>query len=568
MKRIHIIIIILTVILSSILIRGLNIDVTRDAAKYAYIAKEIVQNNQWIDLQIDNEPYEQKPHLTFWLSAISFLIFGVSNFAFKFPLLLYSLIGLYFIFKLGQSAYNKQTGYLAAAISSFSVIFLLYNQDIHTDTVLFTNTAFALWQLWEYLKKTKTRNLLGAAVALGLCMLTKGPFGILLPVFSVLSYLVATKQSKRIFHFSWLLIALVSIIICIPVFYQLYINWKVEGFKFFFITNTFGRFTGSYLGQNPDPTFYIYNILYLFLPWSILFFIALYKGILQIKNKKSLAPDSFFLFGFTLFFLIISAAQSKLPNYLMAALPTMAIITAIYWERFGKTSIRINKTQNIINIALIIAVSAISYFFNNNLYFIKLMVLMLAITIFIFASRKIDKNYKTIVKSMGALVVTGLCLNFYIVPELFGHQAQPRAAQYLNSLQTNETSIYNYPKEELKLLRHLWDGVSPVDEERFDQTPPRKHFSLNYGLKFYSIRPVHHIQTPGELAQALSQTDSWIFTDNDGMLEINNSIINIDTIINYQHFSLRHSARFLFPQKNKNTFDQQYLMHIKKTNNQ
>jgi 4-amino-4-deoxy-L-arabinose transferase-like glycosyltransferase len=567
-KQIHIILIILSLILLSILIRGLNIDVTRDAAKYAYIAKEIVQNNQWIDLQIDNEPYEQKPHLTFWLSAISFLIFGVSNFAFKLPLLVYSLMGLFFTYKLGQSAYNKKTGFLAATISSFSVVFILYNQDIHTDTVLFTNTAFALWQLWEYLRNTKTRNLLGSAFALGLCMLTKGPFGIVLPVLSVLSYILATKQIKRIFHFSWLLIALGTILISAPVFYQLYINWGIEGYKFFFITNTFGRFTGSYLGQNPDPTFYIHNILYLFLPWTVLFFVALYKGIVQIKNKSSKAPDFFFLFGFLLFFIIISVSQSKLPNYIMAVLPTMAIITAVYWEQFGKTTTSINKIQNTLNILLMITVSAISFFFNNNLYFVKLLVLLLATAVFIFASRKIDKNYKTIINSMGALIVAGLCLNFNIVPELFGHQAQPKAAQYLNSLQNNQAAIYNYPKEELKLLRHLWDGVSPVDKEKFDQTPPRKHFSLNYALKFYSNRHVKHIQTPKELAHALDQTNAWFFTDHEGMLEISNSNTNIDTIINYQHFSLRHSARYLFPKKNENTFDRQYLIHITKENMQ
>lgn len=566
-KRINIIIAILTVILSIILIRGLNIDVTRDAAKYAYIAKEIVQNNQWIDIHIDNEPYEQKPHLTFWLSAISFLIFGVSNFAFKFPILLYTLLGLFFTFKLGQSAYNKTIGYLAATISSFSVIFILYNQDIHTDTVLFTNTAFALWQLWEYLKKSKTRHLLGTALALGLCMLTKGPFGIVLPVLSVLSYLIATKQSKRIFHFSWLIIATGTIVISAPAFYQLYINWGFEGFNFFFITNTFGRFTGSYLGQNPDPTFYFHNILYLFLPWSVLFFIALFKGIVQIKKQSLNAPDFFFLYGFLIFFLVISISQSKLPNYLMTALPSMSIITAVYWEQFGKTSISVKKIQNTLNILLIITVCAISYFFNNNLYFIKLLVLLFAIGVFLFAIKKIDRNYKTIVYSMGALLVSGICLNFIIVPELFGHQAQPRAAAYLNSLPNKQTTIYNYPKEELKLLRHLWDGNNPVDIKNFDQTPPRKHFSLNYGLKFYCNRPVTHIQTPSELTQALNQNESWIFTDYEGMLEISNTTINIDTIINYEHFSLRHSARYLFPKKNENTFDRLFLINTKQLNN-
>ena len=60
-KRQSILLFMLLIALAIIYISGLFVDVTRDAAKYAYVSKEIVADHQWINLQIDGEPYEQNP---------------------------------------------------------------------------------------------------------------------------------------------------------------------------------------------------------------------------------------------------------------------------------------------------------------------------------------------------------------------------------------------------------------------------------------------------------------------------------------------------------------------------
>ena len=115
--------IILVFILSSlaiILVQGLFIDVTRDSGKYATVAREIFLRGNWLELTVHGDPYLQKPPLMFWLSAISFHLFGVSNFSFKLPILLFSLFGLYFTYRLGKSLYNKTIGLLSAGLLLFS----------------------------------------------------------------------------------------------------------------------------------------------------------------------------------------------------------------------------------------------------------------------------------------------------------------------------------------------------------------------------------------------------------------------------------------------------------------
>jgi 4-amino-4-deoxy-L-arabinose transferase-like glycosyltransferase len=119
---------------------GLTVDFTRDAGKYATVAKEIFQNGNYINLTVHGQPYDQKPPLLFWLGALGFAIGGISNFWFKLPVLLVVFAGIYWAFRLGQSLYNRRVGFLTATFLAFSLIYSLYSMDIHTPT-----RCYRLW---------------------------------------------------------------------------------------------------------------------------------------------------------------------------------------------------------------------------------------------------------------------------------------------------------------------------------------------------------------------------------------------------------------------------------------
>ncbi|HKM92140.1 MAG TPA: glycosyltransferase family 39 protein [Prolixibacteraceae bacterium] len=557
-----IIFIVTALILLIALVAGLLIDVTRDASKYAYISKLIASNNQWINLQIDGEPYDQKPHLMFWLSALSFKIFGFTNFAFKLPILLYSFLGLFFVYKLGNSCYNKNIALLATIMSAFSILFILYNQDLHTDTLLFTNTAFALWQLYEYIKTKRTINIIGAGIALGLCLLTKGPYGVLLPFLCVVLFLVINKKWSMLINFRWLIIMAIAFFMALPVFYQLYLNWGIKGISFFFLGNTWGRFTGSYLGHTPDPTFYLHNLAYLFIPWSLIFFLGLYQLGLQIIKKKASLPDKFFFWGLLMFFLLLSISISKLPNYMMAALPVMAIITSKYWIENIQDHKTVVKIQHvIITILWILALIILIYFVKTNLI-LAISILITTYLAIIFITKRFSKPDQALYRSLATVAIIGLLLNLAVLPILFGHQAQPKAAKYLNQYRQGDTPVFDYPKKELKYIKHLANDSTKVSEVEFKQTPAQKHFSLNYELKFYCHFQVQYIEKPEELEAALMLPEKWFYTDEEGKNELLHYCPAPDTIINYQHFSLKRTAKYFIRNKQQSAFVNRYLLKI------
>src|SRR6476620_7128306 len=86
-----------------------------DGALYAYIAKQMAQHNDFINLY-NNTDWLDKPHFPFWITAISFKIFGITSFAYKLPSFLFWLIGIYYLYQLGKAIYNKQTAMIAVLI--------------------------------------------------------------------------------------------------------------------------------------------------------------------------------------------------------------------------------------------------------------------------------------------------------------------------------------------------------------------------------------------------------------------------------------------------------------------
>ena len=82
-NKLYLILIILVVIASATALFGDLME--PDGALYAAIAKTMVLKNDWINLYLHDADWLDKPHLTFWLAAASYKVFGISAFAYKLP---------------------------------------------------------------------------------------------------------------------------------------------------------------------------------------------------------------------------------------------------------------------------------------------------------------------------------------------------------------------------------------------------------------------------------------------------------------------------------------------------
>jgi len=566
-KREHLILYFLLLMMFVSYFAGLFIDITRDAAKYAYISKEMVGSGDWLNPQIHGEYYTQKPQLLFWLSALSFKLFGVSNFSFKLPILLYSLMGLFFLYRLGTALYNSVVGKFAVLIMMFSVVSVLYNMDIHTDIVLQTNITFALWMLYLFINDKKTIHLIGSGFALGLIILTKGPFGLMVPFFAVVGFCLFQGKTRELIHWKWLLVMVITLIVAWPAWWFYFSHWSWKGILFFVWTNNIGRANGTYsTGYTPDLLFFVHNLLYLFIPWSLLFFVSSMEQFRKLFSKNLSGADHYLFWGTWIVFILLSLSKSKLPNYIQCVLPLMAIQTAWYWQYFFNENNPNQKSYLVIQYVMVFIIWIMNllmmvYFFpvNNLWWIVPIVLVFLFFQIF---TRKLKANEKIGIHSLAVLAVTALVLNFHVFPYLFKNQAQIRAAELINHELEPGEKVYHFKpmniadRENRKKL---------PDSERKHPVffKDENHYYLNYELLFNCRFPVQEIVTENQLYTVLKDKGIWIFTDEQGIDLIDGLITYPYSVKSLPHFNLSRFARYINPTSRDQVMAKKYLIHIK-----
>jgi 4-amino-4-deoxy-L-arabinose transferase-like glycosyltransferase len=517
---------------------GFFVDFTRDAGKYATVAKEIVQHGNYINLTVHGDPYDQKPPMLFWLGALGFHIGGISNFWFKLPVFLLILFGIFSTYKLGRSLYNKNTGLIAASLLFFSVIYSLYSMDIHTDTPLQAFVAFALWQLYEFIKSKRTINCFWGFVGIGLAMLSKGPIGMAIPGFAVGGHLLLSKNYKSLIDYRWYLGILVAFIVASPALIGLYNQFGWGGIEFFFWGNNVGRMTGEYVSaNNTDYLFYVHNLAYLFLPWSLLFFAAAFLEFQQLFKNKFKAHEYYTTAGIWVFFLIISVSRSKLPNYMFILFPLIAVLTAKWINEALVNKEKLFKPffiiQNIVTGLLWIIIWGLTlYFFpSRNPVFWILWLAFLTLTLFVYRKIK-DKAARLLLPSIIAVSALMLYLNASAFPFMFKHQAPPKAARYYNEHANEGENLYNY---------------------RYGQ----------YELFFYSEPEAKQLENFKQLKQIAQEKGAWVFTDETGIKELKEFKADIDTTLEFKHLYLHEGGKFILPSKREKVLKPLYLVKLK-----
>lgn len=515
---------------------GLFIDLTGDSGLYAAISRQMVESGNWMNLKINGVPYDQKPHLFFWLAGLGIQLFGNTNFAFKLFPFLWALAGIYFTCRLGRLIFSKEAGKWAALIMATSQMTFLYFFDFHTDTVLYPGVTLALWQLAAYLKNNKSVHFILGFFGVGLAMLAKGPVGAVLPFFAALYYFFMKKNYRQLFHYKWMLGVLLALVVISPALIHLYNNFGWEGIRFYFITNNFGRISGEYAGSSNDPFFYIHTFFWAFLPWTVFTVAAVVSSFK--KGFDMYRPDAWtaYLLGSTLvLLLILSLAKGKAPNYFFIALPVFSVLAGdwIYSKLAspGKSNQAILVLQRFV-VGLVILIFGMAIYINtgnNNWLPVTLVALFLAAAAFTFRFQK-NKLKRIVLISFVLIATVNLFLNASVIPHLYGYQGARQALKIYEDQHQKNDKLYNFELKE-------------------------------YELFFMAKDSVRQIKDWNELYNVMEHPGTWVYTNEVKYNDILKMDYNIDTVYQVQCRGMnRISLPFLIPETRKETLKSNYLI--------
>lgn len=311
-----------------------------DETFYAQTAKEMLERGDWLTPYLYGKPQFEKPILFYWLVEASYKIFGVNEFAARFPSGLFAFIGLMAIYLLGRLLFNNRTGIFSAIVLATSLEYVILGNACVTDMLLSTFMLLGvLFFFYGNIEKRGYFYILSAA-AFGFAVLTKGPIGLILPGFIMIIYMVITrdfaifKNPKAIF---WAVASF--FIVALPWYIIMY---KMHGVSFtdeFFGFHNVTRFltpehkTGSELYYN------IPIVLGGFIPWSAFlpfgmwyFFKKAFYSIPQPPKERN--GSIFVLLWFFGIFIFFSVSSTKLPTYVFPSFISLALMVGKFWDDF------------------------------------------------------------------------------------------------------------------------------------------------------------------------------------------------------------------------------------------
>lgn len=165
-----------------------------DEINFAESAREMIMSNDYFRVQINYQPFWEKPPLFMWLQVFSMKIFGINEFAARLPNAVIGIVTLLIIFNVGNRLYDRKLAFIwvAAYIGTFLPHFYFKSGIIDP---LFNLFIFLGIIYLHYVFNTKNfLNTILAGLFVGLAILTKGPVALLIVGLCAMIYLLASKK--------------------------------------------------------------------------------------------------------------------------------------------------------------------------------------------------------------------------------------------------------------------------------------------------------------------------------------------------------------------------------------
>jgi 4-amino-4-deoxy-L-arabinose transferase-like glycosyltransferase len=289
-----------------------------DEGRYAEIPREMVESGNYIVPYLNYARYFEKPPLLYWSVALSYRVFGVSEWSFRFPNAMFAFLSVLALYLLGRRWFGPQSAFLSALILLSSMGFFSMARIVTTDMLLSFCLTIALLCFYGYYREKKSLFLYAFYAALSLGTLTKGPITIVLMGLSIVVWLGIEGRLSFLKELKWTRGIALFVVLTAPWFVAISIIEK-QFFYFFFIDQHFLRFLTS-KHKRTGPIYYFLPVLFggLF-PWSIL----LPRAVGRFFMSKEVR---FFLIWSAITFVFFSVSKSKLPPYILPIFPALSLV--------------------------------------------------------------------------------------------------------------------------------------------------------------------------------------------------------------------------------------------------
>lgn len=322
---------------------------------------EMLQSGDFATPHLGGKENFDHPPFYLWTLALSFGVFGKTEFAARFPGALMAFFSVWVVYVLGFQIKNRNTGWWAGFFLTSSYMFLKLSRRVQTDIPFLLFAALALLYFLKALEaveeknglKRTRNNLFIWGFFTGVSGLIKSVF-VIFPLISPFIYLIIFKKNKKLFL---CFISGAFIAVLITGWWYVYEFIKYGGL---FVTSFVDSFVGGHIsGMSNLGKFgflgYLYEFLRHFWLWLPLTVWSVY---IAIKKKMFSKNSSLQLLGIYILFplIVLSLFGDKTIRYVMFLFPPILLITAFSFNELIKEKLK--KKITVLAIVFLIAVSS------------------------------------------------------------------------------------------------------------------------------------------------------------------------------------------------------------------
>lgn len=307
-----------------------------DEPRYMDIARAMLRSGDWITPRLYGHPWFEKPPLYYWAAAASFRLFGISEFAARLPAALAALLATLAAARAALRSYGLDAAWLVLLLMPTTVASIGLGRAATPD-MLFSALLMAAAVCAAEMLETNRPSFavrLAFGLFLGLAALAKGPAALVLAGGAVLLWALVTGQWRAVFRLVHPL--------CLTAFAAIALPWYVmcsvrnpDFLRVFIVQHNISRYFTPAFSHVQPLWFFVPILMAAIAPWTALLFPLALRVIKQARTNQEWKTSPALFYGCWAVFpvLFFSFSESKLPGYVLPAVPPLLLVLAATLQR-------------------------------------------------------------------------------------------------------------------------------------------------------------------------------------------------------------------------------------------
>jgi len=306
-----------------------------DEPRYAQIAREMLDRRDWITPTLGGTAWLEKPPLYYWQAMVAYRLFGVSDWAARLPSAFDALVlvlAVYWFLRRFRLGVELDGAIMLASCAG--VVGYARAASMDMALAMAFGAAMLAWIAWH--ETTGHKYLAGFYFLLACGMLAKGPVAPFLAFLTIAIFAALQKRLEILIGTLWPPGIAVFLAIVLPWYIAVQLR-NPQFFRVFILEHNLARF-GTNLYHHPEPFWYYVPVTLLgWMPWTVFAVTALIWAVRKIRSESSDHLATFLLTWIAVVIAFFSVSTSKLPGYILPAIPAGAVLIALWLrERVGR----------------------------------------------------------------------------------------------------------------------------------------------------------------------------------------------------------------------------------------